>query len=220
MVERRFRSMSQLRVAIVGLGQAARNIHLPALAATTELFELVAAFDPDESARTAFEKSHAGVPWAESLEELLAGSPDVVLLASPPAFHESQTLAALEAGCHVFCEKPMAEDLEQADRMLGAAERTGRRLLINSEFPDLAIHRAARDQVGSEEFGRLLFLRVTQNFRVTDATESGWRASTERRVAFDFGLRPVRWAAGATRLPHAAADAGWQGNARPHPPGV
>jgi predicted dehydrogenase len=52
----------------------------------------------------------------------------------------------------------------------------------------MATHQAARTEVTSPRFGRLLFLQATQAFRTTDATEAGWRKDAPRRVAFDFGV--------------------------------
>lgn len=180
--------MKTLGVALAGLGQAARNIHLPALAKLSDRFVLKAAFDPDEGARRAFAEKRPEVSVVDSYEALLEEEAEVVSIVSPPAFHERQTVDALEAGRHAFCEKPMAGDLGEADRMLEAARKTGRRLLINGEFPDMRIHRAARAQLCSEEFGRLLLLRITQSFRATEETEAGWRAEARRRVCFDFGV--------------------------------
>lgn len=180
--------MPPLKLALAGLGQAARNIHIPALSRAADCWVLAAAFDPDPAAREAFSKSRPGIPVVDSYEALLDQRPDAVAVVSPPAFHAEQTAAALAAGCHVFCEKPMAGSVEEADGMLDAARRTGRRLLINGEFPDMRIHQAARAQLGSEDFGRLLFLRIAQSFRATESTEAGWRAELRRRVCFDFGV--------------------------------
>ncbi len=180
--------MKPFRTALVGLGQVVRNIHLPALAPLGERYRIDIAFDPDRAARERFAQAHPNVRVVESFERVLAAEPEVALIASPPAMHARQTIAALEAGCHVFCEKPMAESLEEADLMLAAMRRADRRLLINSEFPDMAAHQAARAEIGSSRFGRLLFVQMTQSFRTDDATEAGWRRDAQKRVCFEFGV--------------------------------
>jgi predicted dehydrogenase len=61
-------------------------------------------------------------------------SPDVVVVMTPHPFHAEIAIAALEGGCHVLCEKPMAVHVGEADRMVAAAERTGRLLAVSLQF--------------------------------------------------------------------------------------
>ncbi|MFW5846214.1 MAG: Gfo/Idh/MocA family protein [Planctomycetota bacterium] len=65
---------------------------------------------------------------------LEAERPDVVSIATPNKLHRPLTIAALEAGAHVLCEKPMAMNAQEAEEMLAVARRTGRRLMINFSF--------------------------------------------------------------------------------------
>jgi len=72
-----------------------------------------------------------GVPSWESLEAALAACPaEAVYIATPVFVHAAQTIAALRAGRHVLCEKPMAMDYQQAVTIEQAAEETGRTLGI------------------------------------------------------------------------------------------
>ncbi|MGK9517933.1 Gfo/Idh/MocA family oxidoreductase, partial [Salmonella enterica subsp. enterica] len=67
----------------------------------------------------------------EDYRELLKdGTIDVVHVCTPNDSHADITIAALEAGKHVMCEKPMAKTAADARRMLEAAERTGRKLAV------------------------------------------------------------------------------------------
>ena len=56
---------------------------------------------------------------------------DVVSIATPNKLHKPLTLMAFEAGCHVLCEKPMAMSAAEGREMLAAAEKAGKRLMIN-----------------------------------------------------------------------------------------
>jgi predicted dehydrogenase len=114
--------------------------------------------------------------------------PDVVAICSPPAFHRQQTLAALAEGCHVFCEKPMAMSLAEADEMITAAEESRRTVVVNTQFPAMKIHQAAKERIGAPEFGRLLFLQAWQTFYPSEASEAGWRSEMARRLCFEFGV--------------------------------
>ena len=181
--------MEPLKIALLGFGQAARNIHLPALRGLGEQFEVVVVCDPGEAAR---EAARAVLPaaklYADAYEAIRAGGIDAVDLCSPPSEHCAQACAALEAGLHVFCEKPLAMSLGEADRMLAAAAEAKRTLAVNGQFPDMSIHQAAQTEIGSPRFGRLLLMQATQSFRTNETTEAGWRKDAPRRVAFDFGV--------------------------------
>lgn len=68
--------------------------------------------------------------WADFGEMLAAGGVDVVDITLPTPLHARMSIAALKAGCHVLCEKPMALSLKDCDAMLAAAKRAKRRLLV------------------------------------------------------------------------------------------
>ncbi len=73
-----------------------------------------------------------GIPEPMELEELLRlPEVDLVYIATPPFLHYSQAMAALQAGKHVICEKPLAMNLEEADEMIAAASSAGRLLIAN-----------------------------------------------------------------------------------------
>lgn len=87
-------------------------------------------------AKTAERATRAGVPHATTnLQEALAlPGVDVVTVATPPHSHAQIVLAAVEAGKHVVCEKPLARDAAEARRMCDAAEAAGRIHLVGTEF--------------------------------------------------------------------------------------
>jgi D-apiose dehydrogenase len=177
-----------MRLAVIGLGAAARNIHLPAYAALGGRISLVGGADPDATARNL--AAGAGIPelFAEPAELLEKARPELVAVCSPPALHRDHVELALAAGCHVFCEKPVAESLEDVDAMIAAADSAGRLVVVNQEFPCMQIHRAARERIGSVEFGRLRYLAAWHTMRPSAATEAGWRGALRRRLGFEFGI--------------------------------
>ncbi len=178
-----------IRVAIIGLGAVTRNIHLPAYAQLKDKVRVVAGCDPDQDARASIQKSGQLERVFDSPEEMIEQTrPEVVAICTPPSLHHEQTLMALNYGCHVFCEKPMAESLEQADEIIEAAAKTNRLVVINNQFPYMNIHLAAKQRIGRPEFGELLFLHAWQTFRPTDETEADWRGQIRKRVCFEFGV--------------------------------
>ena len=128
----------KLKVAIIGCGGIAKGKHLPSLA-KLEQVELVAFCDIIvERAEQAAEKyGVAGAKVYEDYQELLQDkSIQVVHVCTPNDSHANISIAALEAGKHVMCEKPMAKTAADARRMVEAAERTGNKLTIgyNNRF--------------------------------------------------------------------------------------
>jgi predicted dehydrogenase len=178
-----------IRVAIIGLGAVTHNIHLPAYSRLKNRVSIVAGCDPNsEARRRARENWKLPEVFDDPQKMLEATAPDVVSVCTPPSLHHEQTLMALEHGCHVFCEKPMSDSLVQADEMIQASDAADRLVVINTQFPYMKIHSAAKKIIGSAEFGRLLFIQAWQSFRPTDHTEAGWRGELQRRLCFEFGI--------------------------------
>ncbi len=89
--------------------------------------------------------------------DLLADdSVDLVDICLPPSLHADATVAALEAGKHVFCEKPIALTTDEADRMVDAARQSGKSLLIGQVLPFLPEYDFALSAVQSGRYGELL----------------------------------------------------------------
>ncbi|HKW45641.1 MAG TPA: Gfo/Idh/MocA family oxidoreductase [Candidatus Eremiobacteraceae bacterium] len=123
----------QIRVAVIGTGFGAR-CQIPAFAAHPDTKLVAVASHSLERARIAAQ-TH-GVPFYTDDYRVVFGRDDVdlVSITAPPHLHAPMTLAALKAGKHVICEKPMALNEREATRMANAA-RTARRVgLIDHEF--------------------------------------------------------------------------------------
>jgi predicted dehydrogenase len=75
----------------------------------------------------------------DSLDELLASGIDALMVLTPDDQHASIAIRALEAGVAVFCEKPLATDLADADAVLEAARRTGTRLYVGHNMRHLPV---------------------------------------------------------------------------------
>ncbi len=178
-----------IRVALIGLGAASRNLHLPAYARLRDQVSVAAGCDPDTAARKLVGEEWRLPEVYDNPQEMIERTrPDVVSVCTPPSLHRQHCLLALDHGCHVFCEKPLAEDLRQADDIIHASRRTGRMVVVNNQFPYMNVYQASKKLIGSPDFGRLLYLHAWQTFRPTDLTEAGWRGALERRLCFEFGI--------------------------------
>lgn len=163
----------KLRVGVIGTGGMGRA-HVAAYQQHPRA-EVVAIADPDaghlHSCGDSFgvERRYAGAT------ELFAGETlDVVSVVTPNAFHKPITLQALAAGCHVLCEKPMAMNTAEARQMVAAAERAGRRLMINFSYRFHPAARAARNQVEAGVLGDIYYARSVWHRRRGIPRLGGW----------------------------------------------
>ena len=117
--------MTRLRVGVVGAGMIAQVEHIPNLLALPERFELVGVADPSATVRAAIGARH-GVATHETLDELLAGPLDALVVAVPDALHADAVLSGLAAGLHVFCEKPLCFTEREAREIAARRDDAGR----------------------------------------------------------------------------------------------
>lgn len=98
-----------------------------------------------------------GVAQYSDVEGLLGDSQiDVVDLCLPPHLHAEVAIAALRAGKHVFVEKPMALTAADCERMVKAADKAGKQLLVGHVLPLLPEYATARKLIASGKYGKLL----------------------------------------------------------------
>ncbi len=119
----------RLRVAVVGLGVGIQ--HCAAFKQLPDQFDLCAVCDVDEKrAQLVAEKLEVGVATT-NFESLLEGPdvPDVIDICTPPHLHFDMSVAALEAGRHVVCEKPLVPSLAILDELIRVEARASGRLM-------------------------------------------------------------------------------------------
>jgi len=123
----------QIRYAVVGLGHIAQVAVLPAFANARRNSRLAGLVSGDPVKRAELARKY-GVERTWSYEEydacLKGGEIDAVYIALPNALHHEYALRAAQAGIHVLCEKPMALDEAECQRMAEAARATRARLMV------------------------------------------------------------------------------------------
>lgn len=123
--------MEKLRVGVVGCGGIANGKHLPAMKRNKN-FEIVAFCDIDEE-KAGKAKKEYGTPEAKiytDYEELLREDLQAVYVLTPNKSHAMISIAAMRAGKHVMCEKPMAKTFKEAKEMVRVSKETGKILNI------------------------------------------------------------------------------------------
>lgn len=169
-----------MRFLVLGTGSIGQR-HCRTLAA---LGQDVTAWDLDES-RLCEVTTAAGVARATSLEAALAASPDAVLICTPPASHPELARRALEAGAHLFVEKPIADTSREIPALIQQAERRRRLLVVGFNLRFLPSLRRVKALLDEKRVGRVWAARAEFGSYLPD-----WRPGRDYRdnYAVDAGL--------------------------------
>ncbi len=172
-----------IRAGIVGIGWWGRTL-VEAVQGVDEHITFVSGASGHRSPELEDFCARQNLRIHESLDEVLA-DPDVdaVVLATPHSMHIGQCLAAVAAGKHVYCEKPLAFNLDEAEKVADAVQRAGVTLMVgyNRRFhPEMG---RLRSQISQGELGTLLHVESTMTF------------------ANALFLRPEQWRAHANEVP-------------------
>jgi len=142
---------------------------------------VVAAWDPSSAALARLAKEHPAVRAASSAEAL-AADPEIacVYIASPPASHLGHARLAFAHGKTVFCEKPLAIDLAEAEAMTEEVERARLPAAINFPFSSAPAARLILETLARGELGRIEGLEIKTDFarwpREWQAAAKSWLA--------------------------------------------
>lgn len=148
-----------LRIGVIGCGKISQVRHLPEYA-DREDCKITALYDLNmERARELAEQY--GAEAFESCEALLASdNVDAVSVCSSNTTHAEITIAALKAGKHVLCEKPMATTLEDCEAMVAAAKESGKRLMIGQNQRLAGAHAKAKELIDEGAIGKVISFRT------------------------------------------------------------
>jgi predicted dehydrogenase/nucleoside-diphosphate-sugar epimerase len=146
-----------MRVAIVGCGNISRA-HISAIQEIAGL-EIGAVCDRDEWRAREIANLAGGAKAYGDLATLLQEEcPDAVHILTPPQTHAELAIQAMQAGCHVLVEKPMAVSLQQADSMIAAARENRVRLCTNHNYVFKPCVVKARRLVESGAIGQVVYV--------------------------------------------------------------
>lgn len=147
--------MSPLIGCVAGFGNIGRSLTRFLREHRAQKVRIIGTCDPDPTAREAATREF-GLRATDRFEELLRWKPDFVIIASTSAAHAAQVEQAAAAGCHVFCEKPIALDLAAADQAIAAVERAGVVNQVNYSLRYIEAYRTLHAWKQAGRFGRVL----------------------------------------------------------------
>lgn len=203
------------RVGFLGVGWIGRHRMAAMIASGT--VEAVAVSDPSaEMVREAL----ALAPGAEvcaTMEEMLALGLDGVVIATPSAMHAAQSIAALDVGAAVFCQKPLGRDAVEVAAVVAAARAADRLLGVDLSYRYTTGMRAIAEQVRGGALGRVFAIDLT--FHNAYGPDKPWfydRALSGGGCVMDLGIHLADlalWLTGAPAVEHVDAVLTAQGRA-------
>ena len=186
-----------VNVLIVGCGGIAGLRHIPALKANPDA--KLYGFIDGAPGRAAAKAEECGGKVFDSLEEALKDPAiDAVIVCTPARSHCDISVAALKAGKHVLCEKPMAVSAEDAKKMIAASKESGAKLMISHNQRRYDPHIKAKELLEAGEIGKLLTFRTFlgikgPEYSSVDGKNAGYfsKAMSGRGVMSDVGAHRI-----------------------------
>ena len=169
--------MEKIRIGIVGAG-GMTAYHIPGFRKAGAVVEAIA--DPDDGASAACAKKWGVERTYHSLPEMLSCEKlDAVSIITPNRFHAPLVLTALDAGLHVFCEKPPALNAKETKAMAKAAAKAGKRLMFNFCNRARPESEALKREIDSGRFGKVNSADATWMRRTGIPGFGGWFTTKE-----------------------------------------
>ena len=148
------------RVAVIGAGTISQRVHIPVFQKQPET-TVVAVCDVNQArARAIAEETGVANVYGDYEKMLTEQQPNIVVVATPNVFHKPMATAALEAGAHVLCEKPVALTYTDAQAMFATAAAHDRVLTVGTHFRFTAPMQAAKVHAVNGYFGRIYAART------------------------------------------------------------
>ncbi len=148
-----------MKIAIIGCGAIANIRHAPAVSEDPNA-ELYMVCDPvRKNADALAEKYHTRAVY-DIADVLNDKEVDAVIVCTPERFHCANVVAALEAGKHVLCEKPLAMNVEEGNKIIDAWQKSGKRLMVAFSQRLYGGHRMAKELVKEGVIGKPIAFRT------------------------------------------------------------
>jgi predicted dehydrogenase len=151
--------VSKPRIGFVGTGWIGCH-RLEALVAASTI-DAVAICDPSPECAQEAARIAPGAAVLSSFEAMLGRDLDGLVIATPNALHAEQTVAALESGVAVFCQKPLGRDLDETRRAVAAAKQADRLLAVDFSYRLTAATQRLAELVRYGELGEIFAIDLT-----------------------------------------------------------
>lgn len=166
--------MNKVRVGVIGVGHmGSRHARV---CFENPLAELIAVVSIDESEAKRVAKMYRAKAYTDYEEMLTKEKLDAVFVSTPDHLHRAPVVRAAEEGLHVFCEKPLAHALEDADAMIDATRKAGVKFMVGYILRFDPRYAAIKDAINEGNLGKPLTVY-------------------SRRMASKAGVKKIKWKA-------------------------
>ena len=182
-------------VGLIGAGMIS-DVHLKGIT-RDQRARLMCIADTDEAAAARQAEKFGAQRIVSDYREMLDDpSIEVIDIAGPVFLHCPMTIEALEAGKDVICEKPMALNLEETDRMISKAKETGRQLLVKKYQRFSRPHEIARELINNGDLGRIYLgtASTVEQHLDQENDPNAWRGCWDKAgggALLDFGIHKI-----------------------------
>lgn len=169
--------MKKIRFGMIGCGMIS-NFHARAIE-QIENAELAGCYDAYLPNAEAFSKKYGATVFRELENMLQSDNIDAVCVCTPSGMHTPQAVAAMRAGKHVVCEKPMSLTLAEADQMIETQRSTGVKVCVISQYRYTPAMREVQRAINAGAFGRIVSGSLQMKYFRSDAyyNSASWRGT-------------------------------------------
>jgi len=201
--------MEKLKMGLIGVGGIAVSRHLPSFQTLSDHVEITAVCDVNQE-RVDTVAADYSIPFSTTNFEDVFEHVDAVTICTPNKFHAEIAIAALNAGVHVLCEKPMAMTTKECEAMIEASEKADKILMIAYHYRFTKEARAAKRFIDEGEIGRPLVSRAQA---IRRRKVPGWGVFTNKDLQgggslIDFGCHFLDLALHLMEFPEIAEVSG------------
>jgi predicted dehydrogenase len=193
-------STGPAHLGFLGVGWIGRN-RMEAMLATG-LVEAVAIAEPSAEQMAAASKAAPAAKLVSSLDELLSEELDGIVIATPSAQHAQQSIRALQAGCAVFCQKPLGRSAEEVRAVVSAAKIANRLLGVDLSYRHTEAMRRIKQLLDAGELGDVMAVDLT--FHNAYGPDKPWfyqRSHSGGGCVIDLGVHLIDLALWALDFP-------------------
>ncbi|MDB9529341.1 Gfo/Idh/MocA family oxidoreductase [Oscillatoria sp. CS-180] len=179
------------KLGLIGCGSIAQAVHLNILTRLSGV-ELVALAEPDPQRQEAAKRqAPSAIAYTDYRDLLQQSAIDGVVICLPSALHAEAAIAALDQGKHVYLEKPIAVNTQEAQAVIAAWQRAGTIGMIGFNYRFSPQYRAAKQVIQSGQLGKLVSARSVFSYPVGTAPVWKQKRASGGGILLDLGLHDI-----------------------------
>lgn len=177
--------MTKIKIGFIGCGKIVQSHHGPEILKLAKRAKISALYDlKEKTAISLKEELLINSEIFESVDDLLKSDIDGVIISTPNNSHFELTMQSLKAGKHVLVEKPMAVNLEEADKMIAAAKASKLHLQVNQTLRYIPVYQRIKQIIDAGTIGEPRHIRCIR--ASASSPDKGWSTGSNWFVLKKF----------------------------------